>query len=328
MRLNIPRYLFSVDLEDVRFSVPDGRRFRARVPQMTERILEFLRGNQIKITFFTVGDIAREYPEIIKQIANEGHEIACHTDTHVVLDQHNPVTFRQDLDRNLNSLYDAGASNIIGFRAPCFSLIEQTSWVYEILKELGFVYSSSVLPAPNPIYGWPEFSKTSAVVSGVLELPMTVTSVFGKLMPFGGGVYLRMLPWWLLSRLVQRQIGHSEPLLGYIHPFDIDEQQERFPHPGMENNRFLNALMYYNRRNALKKTQRILDEGLQVQTYRDFVIDLTTQTSLNINSSPHANSATPKHSGDMIANWQKLGLNDELYETNLSKDRAAQASNG
>lgn len=313
MRLKAPCYLLSVDLEDVRFSVPNGRSFRARVPEMTDRILGFLRENKIRITFFTVGDIAREYPEIIRQVVSEGHEIACHTNTHIVLDRQSKELFSSDLAKNLESLYAAGAKEIVGFRAPYFSLTKATAWAYEVLQELGFVYSSSVLPAPNPIYGWPEFNRLGEIRSGILELPMTVTPILGKLMPFAGGVYLRMLPRWAISQLVKRQIRAGEPLLGYLHPFDLDYQQERFPHPGMENNKLHNALMYYNRRTVLNKAQSILSLGLPVQTYKDFVFEMISRNSqtnsaadIPLNSEVKGRSEAIRFSQTAITNWHRL----------------------
>src|SRR5215475_331845 len=160
-------FLFSIDLEDVRFRIPGGKQYAERVPAMIERYLAFLEQHRMQATFFTVGDVAEKYPELIRRIVDLGHEIACHSHTHTTLDRHTPASFREDLLRNVEALTKAGATNIKGFRAPTFSLTEQTMWAYAILKALGFVYSSSVLPASNPLFGWEPFGTAPNQMDGV-----------------------------------------------------------------------------------------------------------------------------------------------------------------
>ncbi|MCI5158850.1 MAG: hypothetical protein D3906_10515 [Candidatus Electrothrix sp. AUS1_2] len=104
---------------------------------------------------------------MIAEIVAAGHEIACHGSRHVQLDKLSPQQFRADLRENLRALQDAGATAIHGFRVPTFSLTAKTAWAHEVLAELGFTYSSSILPARNPLYGWPEFgSKAKEVCKG------------------------------------------------------------------------------------------------------------------------------------------------------------------
>ena len=195
--------LLRIDLEDVRDWVKDGHRYREAVPDNTRRYLDTFAAWGVRATFFVVGEVARRYPWLIAEIAAAGHEIACHGNRHLQLDKLSPPQFRADLRENLRALQDAGATAIHGFRAPTFSLTQKTAWAHEVLAELGFTYSSSVLPARNPLYGWPDFgSKAKEVSKGFWELPVTIHTFPGLSTPVAGGVYFRVLPFLLTKKNV------------------------------------------------------------------------------------------------------------------------------
>ena len=265
-------FLFSVDLEDVRSLLPDGGRYSERVPANVEIYLRFLARNGLHATFFTVGDVARRYPDLIGRIADAGHELACHTSDHTPLERLDPGTFRADLERNRADLERAGASGIRGFRAPIFSLTERTAWAYDVLRDLGFSYSSSVLPHKNPFYGWHGFGREcERTPSGVWEIPLSVSGVLGRKIPFAGGVYFRVLPGRLIRYLVRRHLAASRPVVGYFHPYDVDVGQERFMHPELGDRRILNALMYVNRGRVIAKLEAVLAHGISVCRYDEYV---------------------------------------------------------
>ena len=119
----------------------------------------------------------------------EEPEVACHSARHVPLDQLGLAEFRTDLRRNLASLRDAGASDVIGYRALSFSLIALTDWACKIMAEEGITYSSSALSARNPLYGWLGFGRARKVIDGVLALPMTVLASRAVQPPAAGGVF-------------------------------------------------------------------------------------------------------------------------------------------
>ena len=258
--------LLSVDLEDVRDHVTDGHTYAARVRGNTERYLRFLREHDVRVTFFVVGSVAERHPGLNRDIVADGHEVACHTHTHLQLDRLTPETFREDLLRNLDALQCCGADEVIGFRAPTYSLTKETQWAYPVLEELGFVYSSSVLPARNPLYGWKEFGSEPRMMGGVLEMPITLHPLFR--VPLAGGVYFRVLPFFFVENGIATRARRGQTTVAYLHPHEIDVEQERFMHPDLSDNRILNALMYVGRANVLAKVQRLLDR-FQVATYRD-----------------------------------------------------------
>jgi polysaccharide deacetylase family protein (PEP-CTERM system associated) len=263
-------YLFSVDVEDPRLMIPDGERFRPRVEQMTGRFLDWLDRHQFSATFFVVGDVARRHPDLVREIARRGHEIGCHSNRHIPLDQQSPDEFRADVGECLEALARCDAGAVIGYRAPTCSLTKQTSWAYDALAALGIQYSSSVLPAPNPLYGWPEFGgATRRMPCGVLEIPVTIGR-FGPLkVPVGGGVYFRVLPFSLIARAIRRG-APDDVVTGYFHPYDIDVDQERFMHAGIKNNRFYHWLMFFGRGKVLDRLDRLVEKGLRVETYGNY----------------------------------------------------------
>lgn len=267
-------FLFSIDLEDVRFRMDDGRKYAERVPQMVEKYLDFLNRHNSKCTWFTCGDLAREYPSIIKMLVDEGHEIACHSDLHIPLTRMNEESFASDLKRNIESLMNAGARNIVGYRAPIFSLIPETRWAYEVMAQQGIAYSSSVLPAPSPFYGWPNFGEHPRMVDNVLEIPMTLGQFFHLQVPIGGGVYFRLYNPWALRKNFERHLAMGRAVVSYFHPYDIDTGQERFMHPDINNRKLYNFLMYYNRSSVIKRLDNLMEIGLKIVPYRDYISEV------------------------------------------------------
>ena len=217
-------FLFAVDVEDPRSTLADGSSFPARVPAMVERYLAFLDRCQGRGTFFVVGEVAREHPSLIRRILDCGHEIACHSDSHIPIDKQSRAEFREDLQRNLDALTTVGGSDVQGYRAPCFSLTEQSPWVYEVLAELGFRYSSSVLPSRNPLYGWPTFGTEPRLIDDIVELPVSLLR-FPLLSVPVGGIYFRVLPRIVVARALRHHRKLRRPVLGYFHPYDLDTEQ-------------------------------------------------------------------------------------------------------
>jgi len=263
-------YLFSVDVEDPRLLIANGERFRSRVEPMTVRFLDWLDRHGFSATFFVVGDVARRHPDLVREIARRGHEIGCHSNRHIPLDQQSPDEFRADVSECIEALARCDARAVIGYRAPTCSLTKQTSWAYDVLGTLGIQYSSSVLPAPNPLYGWPEFgAATRRMPSGVLEIPLTIGRVGPLRVPVGGGVYFRVLPFLLIARAIDRRAS-EDAVTGYFHPYDIDEDQERFMHAGIKNNRFYHWLMFLNRGKVLPRLDRLVEKGLRIEPYKSY----------------------------------------------------------
>jgi polysaccharide deacetylase family protein (PEP-CTERM system associated) len=258
-------YLFSVDVEDLRLDLPDGDRLAPRVPEMVDAYLRFLARDSSKGTFFVVGEVARRHPETVRAIAAAGHELACHSDAHVPLDRQDRAQFRDDLRRNLDALRAAGADEVEGYRSPCFSLTAKTQWAYAVLADLGFRYSSSVLPAPNPLYGWSGFGPLPRLVEGIVELPVTLLPLRPLPLPIGG-VYFRVLPRPLLRWALDRRRRRGEPVIGYHHPYDIDTEQ-RLTHAGFRRGGLYDRLLRANRAEVLPRLEMARRMGFSFVPY-------------------------------------------------------------
>jgi polysaccharide deacetylase family protein (PEP-CTERM system associated) len=188
----------------------------------TARIVEILDEFQVKGTFFILGHIARDMPHLVKSIALQGHEIACHSMEHKRLydfDRKQVTNFLKDAKRYLE---DAGGTDVVGFRPPEFSITAENLWVHDTLVELGFTYDSGVFPINfHNVYGIGNFKVSPFKLScGLIELPMS-TIRFGTNIPFGGGAYFRLYPYFItkcLGRIINRR---GRPLVHYSHPYEM-----------------------------------------------------------------------------------------------------------
>jgi polysaccharide deacetylase family protein (PEP-CTERM system associated) len=262
--------LFSIDLEEFYPARRGDDPRSAPLPELAGTYLELLSKAKARCTFFVVGEVARKFPELIRRIAAEGHEIACHGDRHLSLDQLDPETFASDLRANRAALEDAGSPPPRGFRAPIFSLTRSTAWAYNVLQGEGFTYSSSVLPAANPLFGWPEFGTQTRDVDGITELPVTVGSFLGRSMPLFGGTYFRVIPFAVLRPRLRAslRVGH---VVAYFHPYDIDAGQPWTLHAGVRGNRVLNSLLFLRRRSLPRRLELLLRETDSHLSHSDFI---------------------------------------------------------
>lgn len=246
--------LFTLDLEDHL-----GRYDRtSRYPSVTRRVLEALAERKVSGTVFTVARIAEKEPGLLREIAAMGHEIACHSLDHIPLDKQSPAELRESTTRAKRILEDCVGKEVNGFRAPIFSLVERTAWFVDDLRNLGFAYSSSVMPTRTPLYGFPNTPQDPFKWSnGLVELPCPVGSVAGATLPYLGGFYLRYMPQALINSML-RKASDKSCLWTYCHPydFDADEPFERISGAAL----WTSLLLWFNRRNTMRKILRVMDE--------------------------------------------------------------------
>jgi peptidoglycan-N-acetylglucosamine deacetylase len=247
---------FTLDLEDHR--APESR--VERYPWLTRRVLEFLGDRGVRGTFFVTGEIAERAPDLVRQVADAGHEIGFHGWHHTPLTSLTTVQLRADAKRGKALLEESSGTPVIGYRAPLFSLVPESQWAVEVLAEVGFTYSSSVLPARNPLYGdqaapvtafrWP---------NGLIELPCPVARIAGIGLPYLGGVYLRALP-TPVSATARHVFGRNQMLWTYCHPYDFDTDETFWVAP--EVGRWGSRLLWYNRRRMFAKVDAVLRAGV------------------------------------------------------------------
>lgn len=245
---------FSLDLEDHR---PDESA-ELRFPQITRRVLDFLDERNIVGTFFVVGQVAETEPDLVREVAARGHELGLHAYRHVPLTELDPDRFREETARGKAAIEDLTGDEVVGFRAPTYSLVPASIWAVDVLGDLGFAYSSSVLPAANPLFGFPGAPEVPfRWPNGLAELPAPLTGVGSARLPFLGGTYLRVLPWPAV--VAARRVGDLGPVpWTYCHPYDFDPG-ERFwwvPDAGR-----MAPLLWVGRRRMEAKIRRLLATG-------------------------------------------------------------------
>jgi polysaccharide deacetylase family protein (PEP-CTERM system associated) len=205
----------------------------SRLAASIDSILAALERHRARGTFFVLGWVARHHPQIVRRIAEAGHEIASHGFYHERVTALNPGTFREDLRTSKQILEDVTATDVIGYRAPSFSIIPGYEWAFDALIEEGYRYDSSLFPIYRRGYGYPSSPTTVHQIrraSGMLaEFPLATTRILSMPMPAAGGGYLRQLPLGLIRRAFREASTRGEPATFYIHPWEIDADQPRLP---------------------------------------------------------------------------------------------------
>jgi polysaccharide deacetylase family protein (PEP-CTERM system associated) len=210
----------------------------SRLERNMERILAMLDQRQIKATFFMLGWLAERYPQVVRSIVDNGHELASHGYQHIRVTSQTPSEFQQDVIRTKGLLEDVGGVDVKGYRAASYSIGEDNLWAHEKLLEAGHSYSSSIYPIRHDHYGMrsaPRFSYRPFAGEEFVEIPITTTDILGIRLPGGGGGYFRLLPYWMSRKLVQRVNDiDGQPAIFYFHPWEIDADQPRQQDVGLK----------------------------------------------------------------------------------------------
>jgi polysaccharide deacetylase family protein (PEP-CTERM system associated) len=245
--------------------VPPADRF-SQVRDAIRPILGLLDGAGVRATFFTVGEVARDHPDLIAELAAAGHEIACHTMTHPNLWRLTEAEFQDELGQYRAAL-DAAVpgAEMLGFRAPMFSLDRRSHWVLGLLRDAGYRYDSSVVPVRTPWYGVSgaplgiyraslEDPGRIDGEDGFLEFPLTACQLGPVRVPTSGGAYFRLFPYPVFRSLLRR-VAKRRPFVIYVHPWETYPGTPSYPLPFIE--RFG---LYTNIRHALPRLERLLTD--------------------------------------------------------------------
>jgi len=219
-------------------------------------ILTLLDELNIKATFFFLGRIGRDIPNIIKETAQCGHEIACHACEHIRIFGLTPEEFKENIISAKKILEDVSGEKVYGFRAPDFSITKLSLWALDILKDVGFIYDSSIYPSGlHDVYG---ISGAKPFIhrlpNGLIEFPMSVADCFGLRLPFLGGGYFRLYPLMFTKYFTSKvnKLGH--PCMLYIHPYEVGPIIPRIP----ELSYYRKFRHYYHCKNGHKRLRKIL----------------------------------------------------------------------
>ena len=200
-----------------------------RVERNVERILALLKRHDTRATFFTLGWVAERYPQLVRQIVAQGHELASHGFGHERVSDLTPDAFSLDIVRAKKILEDVGGVAVQGYRAPSFSIGERNLWAFDRLQQAGYRYSSSIYPIKHDHYGMPDAPRFAHEVrSGLIEVPISTLRLGERNLPSTGGGWFRLFPYaltrWMIGRVNQ---GDRESAIFYFHPWEIDHGQPR-----------------------------------------------------------------------------------------------------
>lgn len=226
-----------------------------RIDLYLPRVLDKLDNHETKATFFCLGWIARTYPQVLKQIKQRGHEIACHSDKHFFVREMTPESFNQDLRQALDSIENVIGEKVTSFRAPAFTISEDATWAFEVLAKNGIENDCSIFPTTRSFGGFPSFGEAKPTLIRykdykIKELPINSATLFGKQIVFGGGGYFRLFPY----SVIKKWMNQSDYNITYLHMRDFDYEQPRFKY--LSKPRYFKS--YYGIRQAYPKFEKML----------------------------------------------------------------------
>jgi polysaccharide deacetylase family protein (PEP-CTERM system associated) len=251
-----PLHVFTVDVEDwyqgLDFDTGEWARFAPRLETGLSRLLGLLADAGARATFFVVGWQADRTPGLVREIARQGHEIACHGYSHRFVYRLDRATFREEVRRSRGTLESLAGEPVVGFRAPFFSITADTLWALDVLVEEGFHYDSSIFPIWNHRYGIPRATRQPGLVTTpaggrLFEIPLSTVRIPARLplglnIPVSGGAYFRLYPYGLTRALVRRLERAGDRLIFYAHPWEYDPAHPRIrlPHPVSQFTHYVN----------------------------------------------------------------------------------------
>lgn len=232
--------IFTIDTEDwFHANYEDGlfendAAVQSTVEENTQVYLDALEENHATATFFVLGFVAEQHPQLVKKIAQAGHEVASHGYGHQLVYKQSPEEFREDIQHSRKLLEDITGKPVRGYRAPSWSITEDSLWALSILEEEGFAYDSSIFPFKNFLYGIsgaPRFpfpaTHYNAEAKTLLEIPPSTVRIPGMNVPFSGGFYFRALPYPFIRGFAKQVNRQAHPVVFYLHPREIDPDQPR-----------------------------------------------------------------------------------------------------
>ena len=235
--------IFSVDVEDW-FHIRDldagpgmeeWERLESRVDGNFRRLLDLFDEHGARVTCFFLGWIAERHPDLVKEAARRGHEVASHGYAHQLVYQQTPDEFLADIRRAKGIVEEAAGTAVHGYRSPGFSCTADTPWFFDKLEEAGYLYDSSVFPARRGHGGMEDARLEPHVIDGhrLIEFPITVAPVAGRNICFFGGGYLRLFPYRLVRSMARRVLEDDRPVVFYVHPREIDPAHPRLAMPAV-----------------------------------------------------------------------------------------------
>jgi len=231
MTVDVEDY-FQVSAFESSINRTDWHKHPVRLEANIDRILHLFDTKGVKATFFTLGWIAERYPEMVRKIVNEKHELASHGWQHIRVTNQDRINFREDVTRTRKLLEDISGSMVKGYRAASYSICKHNLWALDELADAGYIYSSSIVPVKHDHYGIPDAPRFPfrTAEDRLLEIPITTVRLGQSNINCGGGGWFRLFPYsfsrWAMNRVNGRE---GQPGIFYFHPWEVDPDQPRVP---------------------------------------------------------------------------------------------------
>ena len=237
-----------------------------RVVINTSRLLNILDKYNVKATCFILGTVAETYPNLVRKINKSGHEVATHGYGHELVYKLDPKQFRDDLQRSIDLLESITGKKVNGYRAPYFSITQESKWALEVLAELGIEYDSSIFPIKRKLFGFPGQNVFPHKINTknrnkFYELPVSTITFLGKTLPVGGGGYFRLLPYFVIKKAIRTINSKMQPAVFYLHPYELDTEKlgNTLPNESRKT-RFVRFSQGVNRSKTEVKLRRLLTD--------------------------------------------------------------------
>lgn len=258
LTIDVEDYFQVAAFEDI-VSLDSWDNHESRVKNNTMRILDLFARHKVKATFFILGWIAERHPDLVREIHHQGHEIGCHSYWHRRIYELTPDEFREDTKRAKSVLEDMTGQQILGFRAPSYTITKKSLWALNILQELGFKYDSSIFPIYHDNYGIPDAPRFEYKLpeQDMMEYPISTSLFLGRKIPVAGGGYFRIFPYWFTKMALQKiNVKENKPFIFYLHPWEIDPAQ-----PRMQKAKLLSRFRHYiNLNSTFDRLKRLLQD--------------------------------------------------------------------
>lgn len=267
-------HAFTIDVEDYHNVVARdwlgiNRPPTRAVVENMNRFLGWLSERSVRATCFVLGEVAEVFPELIREIADRGHELGVHGYYHRQVFKLDRESFRKEVGDAKRLIERISGQKIRGHRAPAFSIMPNTAWALEVLAEEGFEYDSSIFPIKGKRYGWPGYPMDIQRIRlpnglSIIEAPLSTVTLFGKRIPACGGGYVRHFP-AIFSRWAMRRVGRERPAIAYFHPYEVETPSFEFDtsHLGRESERRairFHRMQQMNRASMKRKILGLIDE--------------------------------------------------------------------
>ncbi len=231
LTVDVEEYYHASNLDEI-LGPRNWHKLESRVEYSTKQLLDIFDAYQAKGTFFTLGSTARRHPDLIREIVKRGHELASHGYGHRIVYTQSRKNFYRDVRKSKLVLEQITGTEINGYRAPNFSIVDDVRWAYDELARAGYIYDSSLYPVRHPRYGNIQRSILPETVTtpngNLLILPLAVYSLGDKVrLGIAGGGWWRLLPKFLITACL-RNVSRHRALNCYLHPWEIDSEQPRY----------------------------------------------------------------------------------------------------